>query len=538
MNCFRCGTLVADDTRFCSQCGADVSGEARAAAGETAQAGDGLLEQARSLLAADYDVERELGRGGMAVVLRAVERELQRPVALKVMPPQLALTPQSVERFKREARMTASLDHPNVIPIYRVGDVDGLLYIAMKLVEGRSLDDIVRVQGALPVPVVVAIMRGAAAGLAAAHERGIVHRDVKGGNILIDHDARVLVTDFGIARAMADASLTQSGMIVGTPHYMSPEQCAGRPLGAQSDQYSLAAVGFQMLTGSVPFDADSLPGVMQHHFFTPPPDINAMRSGIPAALAAVIRRALAKKPEDRYASTSDMVAALDAVPLSAEERRAGDDALRTLAKGGALPRIAASAAPTLQQVAPLSDARLSGLFRAARARMGARARLVGIVAAAVVMMLVLLMGVGVSGYYGPRGATRRAIRLYENGRREAAQAIFTRLEVDYPQLPVPRIYLGRIARETRQYSTAKRELEAAIQLDPSSAPAMREMASLMFVTGRFDVAERFYRRALERDPSDRLARGYLGCSLLRLGRQAEAQSALTAAGNGPWSACR
>ena len=536
MNCFRCGTLVGDDTRFCSNCGADVSGETRAAG--SGSVSDGLLEQARSLLAADYEVERELGRGGMAVVFRAVERELQRPVALKVMPPQLALTPQSVERFKREARMTASLDHPNVIPIYRVGDVDGLLYIAMKLVDGRSLDDIVRAQGALPIPVVVAILRGAAAGLAAAHERGIVHRDVKGGNILVDLDGRVLVTDFGIARAMADASLTQSGMIVGTPHYMSPEQCAGRPLGAQSDQYSLAAVGFQMLTGSVPFDAESLPGVMQHHFFTPPPDINAMRGGIPAALAAVIRRALAKKPEERYASTRDMVDALDAVPLSAEDRRNGEEALRTLARGGTLPRIAASAAPTLREVAPLSDARLSGLFRAARTRMGRRAKTIALSLAAALVLLVVLAGLAVSGYYGPRGATRRGIRLYENGRREAAQAIFTRLANDYPQLPVPRVYLGRIARESRQYATAKRELEAAIQLDPSSAAAMREMGSLMFVTGRFDVAERFYRRALGRDPSDHLAQGYLGCSLLRLGRPAEAQVALTAAGSGPWSACR
>ena len=514
-----------------------MSGETPASTGD-AQPGDGLLEQARTLLAEDYDVERELGRGGMAVVLRAVERELQRPVALKVMPPQLALTPQSVERFKREARMTASLDHPNVIPIYRVGDVDGLLYIAMKLVEGRSLDDIVRVQGALPVPVVVAIMRGAAAGLAAAHDRGIVHRDVKGGNILVDHDGRVLVTDFGIARAMADASLTQSGMIVGTPHYMSPEQCAGRPLAAQSDQYSLAAVGFQMLTGSVPFDAESLPGVMQHHFFTPPPDINAMRSGIPAELAAVIRRALAKKPEDRFAATRDMVDALDAVPLSAEQRRSGEEALRTLARGGTLPRIVASAAPTLPQVTPLSDARLSGLFRAARTRLGARARIAAASLAGAIVLLIVVAGIAVSGYYGPRGATRRAIRLYDNGRREAAQAMFTRLASDYPQLPVPRVYLGRIARETRQYAVAKRELEAAIQLDPTSAPAMREMGSLMFVTSRFDVAERFYRRALDRDPSDRLARGYLGCTLLRLGRGAEAQTAIARAGAGPWSACR
>ena len=131
MNCFRCGTVVPDGTRFCAQCGADVSAEARAGQSEQQRSADGLLEIARTRLAADYDVERELGRGGMAVVLRAVERELQRPVALKVMPPQLALTPQSAERFKREARMTASLDHPNVIPIYRVGDADGLLYIAM-----------------------------------------------------------------------------------------------------------------------------------------------------------------------------------------------------------------------------------------------------------------------------------------------------------------------------------------------------------------------------------------------------------------------
>ncbi|NUQ19955.1 MAG: protein kinase, partial [Gemmatimonadaceae bacterium] len=252
MNCFRCGTVVQDGTRFCAQCGADVSDEARRIDSAERRSADGILETVRERLAATYDVERELGRGGMAVVIRAVERELQRPVALKVMPPQLALSAESAERFKREARMTASLDHPNVIPIYRVGEADGLLYIAMKLVDGRAVDDIIEHQGALPIPAVIAIFRGAAAGLAAAHERGIIHRDVKGGNILVDADGRVLVTDFGIARAMQDVSLTASGMIVGTPHYMSPEQCAGRPLGPQSDQYSLAAVAFQMLTGSVP----------------------------------------------------------------------------------------------------------------------------------------------------------------------------------------------------------------------------------------------------------------------------------------------
>ena len=536
MNCFRCGTLVGDGTRFCANCGQDVSAEALKAV-EVAPATDTLLEQVRARLDEHYDVERELGRGGMAVVYRAVERELQRPVALKVMPPQFALTPESSERFKREARMTASLDHPHVIPIYRVGEKDGLLYIAMKLVDGRALDDIMRAQGALPVPAIVAVMRGAAAGLAAAHERGIVHRDIKGGNILVDRDGRVMVTDFGIARAMADASITQSGMIVGTPHYMSPEQCAGRPLGPQSDQYSLAALAFQMLTGDVPFDSDSLPGVMQHHFFTPIPDFTAMRPGIPPELAAVVRRALAKKPEDRYASTQEMVDAIDAIPLTTDDRRAGEDMLRRLARGEPLPRVATSAAPTVRRL-PQGEPRLTALFRAARARLGARLWMAGVGVGALVLFLAIGGGLLARNYYGPQGTTRRAVKLYEQGRREAAQASFAKLANDYPQLPVPRVYLGRIARETRQYDVARRELEAAIQLDPSSAIAMREMGSLMFVTGRFEVAERFYRRALARDPDDHLSRGYLGCSLVRLGRTVEGYARMTEAGRGPWSSCR
>ena len=537
MNCFRCGTVVPDGTRFCAQCGADVSAEARAGQSEQQRSTDGLLEIARTRLAADYDVERELGRGGMAVVLRAVERELQRPVALKVMPPQLALTPQSAERFKREARMTASLDHPNVIPIYRVGDADGLLYIAMKLVDGRAVDEIIRDQGALPVPAVIAILRGAAAGLAAAHERGIIHRDVKGGNILVDADGRVLVTDFGIARAMEDASLTASGMIVGTPHYMSPEQCAGRPLGPQSDQYSLAAVSFQMLTGAVPFDAESLPGVMQHHFFTPAPDMNAMRDGIPRALATVVRRALEKKPENRYATTRDMVDAIDAIPQTAEDRRQGEEMLRSLAHGARLPRVQTESAPTLTTSAGAGDLRLSGILRMARGSSGRRGWLVGGVLGAFLVIVLAAGALAARSYFGPEGATRRAVRLYDSGQADAARLAFSRLATDYPRLPLPRIYLGRIARESQQYSDAKRELEAAIQLAPGNPIAMREMGSLMYATGRFDIAERFYRRALQRAPNDALARGYLGCSLLRLGRIVEGQRQRQQAGPGSWSRC-
>ncbi|NUO65020.1 MAG: protein kinase [Gemmatimonadaceae bacterium] len=541
MNCFRCGTPVQDGTRFCAHCGADVSAETRRMISEERRSSDGILETMRERLSATYDVERELGRGGMAVVLRAVERELQRPVALKVMPPQLALSPESAERFKREARMTASLEHPNVIPIYRVGDAEGLFYIAMKLVDGRAVDDIIQTQGALPIPAVIAIFRGAAAGLAAAHERGIIHRDVKGGNILIDADGRVLVTDFGIARAMEDVSLTASGMIVGTPHYMSPEQCAGRPLGPQSDQYSLAAVAFQMLTGKVPFDADSLPAVMQHHFFTPPPDLATMRAGIPRELVAVVRRALAKKPEDRYASTRDLVEAIDAIPQTAEERRHGEEILRTLARGGSIPKIATNAAPTLATLSPgvpaLGDARLSRVLAAARATVGGGT---GTAAALLALVLLLILGGGAVAarrYFGPVGATHRAVRLYDNGKVSAARALFTRLANDYPRLPVPRIYLGRIARESHDYATAQRELQAAVQLAPNDPVALREMGSLMYVTGRFELAERFYRRAVARNPNDALARGYLGCSLVHLGRTTEGRSIMIQAGEGSWSRC-
>ncbi|HVE80221.1 MAG TPA: serine/threonine-protein kinase, partial [Gemmatimonadaceae bacterium] len=307
----------------------------------TAPRPESLLEAMRRHLADDYEVERELGRGGMAVVYKAVERELRRPVALKVLPPEMAHTTSIAERSKREARLAASLDHPNIIPIYRVGAVGGTLFIAMKLVEGRALDTILQAQGPLPVPVVLQVLRAATSALAFAHEKGVIHRDIKGGNILVETDGRVLVSDFGIARAAEEAALTASGAVVGTPHFMSPEQCAGLPLGAQCDQYSLGVVAFQMLTGEVPFDAETLPAIMQHHFFTPVPDLAPVRRDLPPALEAVLRRALAKQPEERYETTREMLAALDAVPVAEAERRKGDAILRDLARGAAVGRISA-----------------------------------------------------------------------------------------------------------------------------------------------------------------------------------------------------
>jgi len=309
---------------------------------------DALLQLARIELADDYDVEREVGRGGMGVVFRAIELQLRRPVALKVLPPELALGPSVVERFEREAQMAAALDHPNIIPIYRVGQTQSLLYLAMKHVEGRPLDSVIATQGALPVPVVLLVMRAATSALSYAHEHGIVHRDVKGGNILIDRDGRVIVTDFGVARAIENASMTATGSVIGTPYFMSPEQCAGKLARPQSDQYSLGVVAFQMLTGTVPFHADTLAAIMHHHFFTPVPDVSVARHDVPTELIAVLDRVLAKDPDRRFATTREMRIAIEAVPLSEADRLAGESMLRELAQGSsAVPIVRTDALPPL-----------------------------------------------------------------------------------------------------------------------------------------------------------------------------------------------
>jgi tRNA A-37 threonylcarbamoyl transferase component Bud32 len=378
MKCSHCGVENADDSVFCISCGLQTSLSATETAAlevapseetpvpsaalldaDTAdmdaapQHEDALLVAMRGALAGDYEINRELGRGGMAIVFEGVETELRRRVAVKVLPPEMA-TQDTAERFKREARMAASLDHPNIIPVYRVGQADGIQYMAMKFVDGRGLDEIVKDQGALPVPIVVRIIADSARALAFAHDNGVIHRDIKGANILIEKDGRVLVTDFGIARAVGDHTMTATGMVMGTPSYMSPEQCGGVKLNHQSDQYSLGVLAFQLLTGSLPFEAETFVGLVQHHYMTPPPDIKRVREDVPDELLAVVYRALAKRPEERFPNTKQMVAALDAVPLGAEERTEADHTLQELVAGGRVSRVEIDDLPPL--VTPMETA--------------------------------------------------------------------------------------------------------------------------------------------------------------------------------------
>lgn len=350
MTCPTCGIANAEGSAFCANCGSGLAASpavATAAAPGLEPGGDELLEKVKTHLGADYAIDKELGRGGMAVVYRGVERALERVVALKVVPPESANAGQAAERFRREARLAASLDHPNIIPVYRVGQAGPLHYMAMKFVEGRAVDAIIESQGALPIPVAIAILRYSAAGLAFAHEKKIVHRDIKGANILVDKDGRVMVSDFGIARALEEVSLTASGMVIGTPYYMSPEQCGGQKISPQSDQYSLGILGFQMLTGEVPFNADSMVGVIQHHYMTPVPDIRAVRSDVPQELLDIIYCSLNKAPEDRFTTTREMAQALENVPQTEGEREEAERLLRELSSGKTIPKVRTGTLPPL-----------------------------------------------------------------------------------------------------------------------------------------------------------------------------------------------
>jgi predicted Ser/Thr protein kinase len=271
-----------------------------------------LVERA---LSAHYELDSEIGRGGMGVVYRAKDRRLKRTVAIKVLPPELAFRSEIKTRFLREAEMAAQLNHPNIVDIYAVDEAGGIVFFVMAYITGDNVAKLLHDHGALSIDQTRRILRDVADALAYAHERGVIHRDIKPDNILIDADSgRPMVTDFGIARAVSEGEtrLTATGIAIGTPTYMSPEQAAGeRAIDGRSDLYSLGILGYQMLSGEPPFVANSTPAILVKHVSERPVPIEQRRSDVPPDLARVIMQLLEKDPANRFPSAGSVVVALD-----------------------------------------------------------------------------------------------------------------------------------------------------------------------------------------------------------------------------------
>ena len=264
---------------------------------------DPLLDRLIVAVGTQYLVDAEIGRGGMAVVYRATDLRLNRRVAIKVLPPELAFNADVRERFLREAQTAAQLSHPGIVPIYTVDEREGIVYFVMALVDGESLAERLEREPRLPVSDARRVLAAVADALAYAHTQGVVHRDVKPDNIMLDRaTGRPMVTDFGIARAaQGDTRLTVTGVAIGTPAYMSPEQALGeRELDGRSDIYSLGVIGYRLLAGETPFKASNTPAMLVKHVSETPRPLTMLRPDTPAALAHAIARALAKKPEERW----------------------------------------------------------------------------------------------------------------------------------------------------------------------------------------------------------------------------------------------
>lgn len=287
----------------------DAGGQAAATAAMDQSAFAHMERILREETKGEYTVGKMLGRGGMAVVYLAEETRLGRKVALKVLPPELTFG-HGVDRFLREAKTAATLDHPHIIPIYRIASGGKLFWYAMKYLEGRSLEDVLRERGKFTVEETVEVLDQVADALDYAHEHQVIHRDIKPANVMLDSRDRVIITDFGIAKALSEGALTASGSVIGTPYFMSPEQGMGKPVAGAADQYSVAVMAYRMLAGHIPYDGDSAIDILHKHCMMEVPRLDAEIPEIPKHVADAIEKAMAKKADERFKDIRTFVKAI------------------------------------------------------------------------------------------------------------------------------------------------------------------------------------------------------------------------------------
>jgi serine/threonine protein kinase len=370
MFCSRCGSEITGKSKFCPSCGLDLMATTPVHAIAT-----GVLQEldlVRESLAAEYEIIEELGRGGMAMVYRAKDRQLEREVAVKVLPFSLAFDTEFVERFQREARTAAQLEHPNIISIYRVGRSGRVIYFVMKFLRGGSVSTVLAQRKKLTPPEIRRLLSEAGSALGYAAQRGIVHRDIKPDNIMFDEFGQSVLTDFGIAKAASGQKLTGTGMSIGTPHYMSPEQARAQAIDGRSDIYSLGVVAYQCLTGTVPYDGEDSFSIGYKHITEPIPTPSLVTAD-ERRIFEVIKRMLMKDPNDRFQTCEELVASFRGQPIAAPgavrvsaatyvgsgAAVAGTGA--SLASGSGLPPIVSQ--PTTPLESPLVNRRMTPLER-------------------------------------------------------------------------------------------------------------------------------------------------------------------------------
>ncbi len=337
MKCAHCSNPLEPGVTVCPKCGLTTTplrdGDERTVHGV----------KLSDLLSGRYRLEAKLGEGGMGTVYLAHDLELDRQVAVKLLAKNLVDDAEVVERFEREAKLTAKLDHPNVVPIYDVGRHQGRPYIVMKRLDGDTLAGLLRSKGGLKAEETLKLIEQIAFGLDHIHSKGFIHRDIKAGNIFVGPDGQATILDFGILRpARGGEGLTRTGMVMGTPHYMAPEQALGsKDVDHRVDLYALAVVAFEALSGTLPFEADSELRLIQMQAHQPPPDLLERAPWIPKPVAEVMKRALAKRPDDRYSSGAEFHRAMkDAYA------RAGQNANDSKPPGQVAPLLAPHTAPS------------------------------------------------------------------------------------------------------------------------------------------------------------------------------------------------
>ena len=300
------------------------------------------------VLAGRYELQDVVGSGGMSSVYRARDTVLERTVAIKILHEHYSDDPEYVERFRREARALAQLNHPNIVTVIDRGEFEGRQFIVFEHVEGENLKELVDREGQLPVDRALALVHQVARGLAFAHDHGVVHRDVKPHNVLIDEDGVAKVTDFGIARSLEPADgLTETGTLLGTSEYIAPEQASGARVDERSDQYSLAVVLYELLAGEPPYTGDNFMAVAMKHIQQPVPSVRDVRPDVAPRIDAIVSRGMAKRPDDRFPSTEAMMAALEAAQAGRDSTpvpvtQADDGATESIPVPGPLPTAAHS----------------------------------------------------------------------------------------------------------------------------------------------------------------------------------------------------